>query len=171
MTEHEQNGEPGVHKTTYKQPAGKVPTEATRANMVNAEKIEGETVLVEQSSVDSIEAQRATLKMSKASSVNANSVQMDKSAAVAIDSERTVLQESAAMMVDSDSVRMVKSRAVLVNAEEAHLEDGSQAVLVITGGLTGEARALVTVPAAVVVGAVLAVLAAIVFAAIQGTRR
>jgi hypothetical protein len=163
--------EPGVHQTTYKQPAGKVPTEATQATRVFAGKVEGQTVLLDDSSADIIDAERVSLKTSKASNVSSKSVQMEKSAAVSIESERTVLQDSAAVQVAGDSVRMVKSRAVLVNANETHLEDGSRAVLIITGGITGEARALVTVPAATVVAVILGLVASLVFAVIRGSRR
>jgi hypothetical protein len=166
-----QNPNPGVHQTTWKQPAGNETVDATQADMVKADRVEGENILFDRSSADEVRGDRVTLKQSKASTVQASSVQMDKSAAVAIDSENLVMQDSAAAFVEAGTTRMVKSRAVLLQSEETVMEDGSQAVLVITGGLTGEARALVTVPAAAVVGAVLAIIGVLLFAVIQGSRK
>lgn len=168
MSSH--NQEPGVHETIYKQPAGKVTTDATQATLVQTESVEGETVLLEHSSAENIQAERLSLTTSKASSIQASSVQMDKSAANRIESERVVLQDSAAAQLSADSVRMVKSRAVLVNSNETTMEEGSKALLVITGGLTGDARALVTVPAAAVLGAMLAVVGTILFALVRGSK-
>lgn len=171
MSDQSRSDEPGVHQTTYKQPAGKVPTEATKATQVRAERVEGQTVLVDHSTVESIQAERVSIKASKASKIESKSVQMEKSAAASIESERAVLQESAAARLSAGSVRMVKSSAALINANETHLEDGSRAVLIVTGGITGEARALVTVPAAAVVAAVLGLVATLLFAVIRGARR
>lgn len=163
--------EPGVHQTSWKQPAGNTPIEATQAHMVQAERIEGETVLLDQSIANEVRGDRVTLKSSKTSSVQASSVQMDKSAAVAIDSEHSVMQDSASAFVEAGSLRMVKSRTVLLQSNETTMEEGSQAVLIITGGLTGEARAMVTVPAATLLGALFAVVGTVLFAIIQGSRK
>jgi hypothetical protein len=171
MSTPNQNDEAGVTQTTWKQPAGKVPTDATRANQVHAEKVEGETVILESSNADRVTGDKVTLNYSKASSVEAHSVQMDKSAAVSVESEKSVLQDSAALHVDAAHVRMVKSRTVLLQSEDTTMEDGSRALLIITGGLTGEARALVTVPAAAIVGAFFAVIGAVLLAIIQGSRK
>jgi hypothetical protein len=165
------NDKPGVEQTIWKQPAGNVPTEATKATMVQAETVDGETVLLDQSQAEHIRGERVSINMSKASSVEASSVQMEKSAAVSIDSEKLAMQESAAVHVDGAHVRMVKSSAVLVQSHDLTMEDGSRAFLVITGGLKGEARALVTAPAAAVVGALFAVLALMLMTIVKGSRK
>jgi hypothetical protein len=171
MSTPSQNNEPGVEQTTWKQPAGNVPTDALKATQAHVDNLEGETVLVEQSTVDHIKGDRVTIKMSKASSVEASSVQMEKSAAVTVGSEKSVLQESAAAHVDAAHLRMVKSSALLVQSSDTTMEEGSTAFLVITGGLSGEARALVTVPAAAIVGALFAILSTVLFAIIKGSRK
>lgn len=171
MSTSSHTSQPGIEQTTWKQPAGNVPTDATKATRVHADSVEGETVLLDQSSADHVRGDRVTLKMSKASSIEAGSVQMEKSAAVSVESEKSVLQDSAAVHVDAAHVRMVKSRAVLLQSNDTTMEEGSKAVLIITGGLTGEARALVTVPAAAIVGAIFAVLATVLFVVIQGSRK
>lgn len=169
MSNHEQ--EPGIHQTTYKQPAGKVPTEATKASMVHAESVEGETVILEQSSAGSVSGERVTISTSRVSNLQAGSVQMDKSAAVSVHTEKAALQECAAVQMNADSIRMVKSTSLLATSNETTMEEGSTALLVITGGLSGNARALVTVPASAFLGALLAVIGTIVFALIQGARK
>lgn len=169
MSSHDQ--EPGIHQTTYKQPAGKVPTEATKATKVHAETVEGETVILEQSSAGQISGDRVTASMSKISSVQAGSVQMEKCAAVNVTSDRASLQECASVWTNAESVRMVKSTSFLMSSNETTMEEGSTALLVITGGLTGEARALVTVPASALLGALLAVVGTVVFALTQGSRK
>lgn len=171
MSTSDHNPEAGVEQTTWKQPAGNVPTDATKATMVEADRIEGETVLLDQSSAQHVRGDRVTLKMSKASSIEAGSVQMEKSAAVSVESDKSVMQESAAVHVDAAHLRMVKSSAMLVQSHDTTMEEGSTAFLVITGGLSGEARAIVTVPVAAVVGAIFAVLATVLFAIIQGSRK
>jgi hypothetical protein len=171
MSSHDHNAETGVHQTTYKQPAGKVPTDATEAKRVDVDKVEGETVLVNHSSAQHITGERVSLKHSKASSIDSKSVQLDKSAVVTVKSENTVLQDSAAMLVSAETVKIGKSGTALVSAREAQFEEGSQAILVLTGGIRGEARALVAVPAAAVVAAVAGLLLSLAIAVIRGSRR
>lgn len=168
MSNHEQ--EPGIHQTTYKQPAGKVPTEATRASKVHAQNVEGETVIMDQSSAETVSGERVNVSTSRISNLRASSVQMEKSAAVSVNTEKAALQECATVRMNADSVRMVKSSALLSTSNETTLEEGSSALLVITGGLSGDARALVTVPASALLGALLAVVGTIVFALIQGRK-
>jgi hypothetical protein len=171
MSTPSQNNDPGVEQTTWKQPAGNVPTDAVKASRSQIERVEGETVLVDSSQIDQIHGERVTVKMSKASSVEASSIQMEKSAAVTVESEKAVLQESAALHVDAAHMRMAKSSALIVQSHDTTMEEGSTAFLIITGGLTGEARALVKVPAAAVVGAFFAILTTLVFAIIKGSRK
>ena len=171
MSTSNHNDAPGVEQTTWKQPAGNEPTEATKATMVKAENVEGQTVLLDQSSAEHVRGERVTLNMSKASSIEASSVQMEKSAAVSVEAEKAAMQESAAVHVDAGHLRMVKSSALMVQSHDLTMEEGATALLVITGGLRGEARALVTVPAAAIIGAIFAVLATVLFAIVQGSRK
>lgn len=166
-----QDQQPGIHQTTYKQPAGKVPTDATKATMVHAETVEGETVILQQSSAGNISGERVTVSTSKLSSVRASSVQMEKCAAVSVNTEKAALQDCAVVRMNADTARMVKSSSLLVSSKETTMEEGSSALLVVTGGLTGDVRALVTVPASAFLGALLAVIGTILFALIQGMRK
>jgi hypothetical protein len=171
MSQSSHENEPGVEQTTWKQPAGKVPTDATKANMVQTEKVEGETVLLEQSSAEHIEADRVTVTMSKVSKIEASSVQMEKSASVQVNTSKAALQECATVQLNAHDVRMVKSSSLLMINQSTTMEAGSTALLVITGGLKGEARALVTVPASAIVGALFAVIGAALLAIIKGSRK
>lgn len=171
MSTSDHKNAPGVEQTTWKQPAGNEPTDATKATMVEAESVEGQTVLMDQSSAEHVRADRVTLNMSKASSIEASSVQMEKSAAVSVEAEKAAMQESAAVHIDAGHLRMVKSSSLVAQSNELTMEEGATALLVITGGLRGEARALVTVPAAAIIGAIFAVLAAMLFTIVQGSRK
>lgn len=166
-----QDQQPGIHQTTYKQPAGKVPTEATKATMVHAETVEGETVILQQSSAGSVSGERITVSTSSISNLRASSVQMEKCAAVSINTEKAALQDCATVRMNADSARMVKSSSLFVSSKETTMEEGSSALLIVTGGLTGNARALVTVPASAFLGALLAIIGTVLFALIQGMRK
>jgi hypothetical protein len=171
MSDQQEQQDPGVQQTTWKQPAGHVPTDATQATQVEVDRVEGQTVLLNQSSASQLTGERVTMNESSARNLQTKSAQLEKSAVFSLESERTVLQESAVMNVAADSVRMVKSQSMMISANETHLEEGSKALLIITGGIKGEARALVTVPAAAFVAAVFGILVALVAALIQNSRR
>lgn len=143
----------GIRQTVYKQPAGKVPTEATEVVGTEVPAIEAQTVIVKRGSAGRVAAERVSLEQSAAKRIEAKSVQADQAGIMSIEGERVVLQHSGASRIKTNELRMVRSRAVLVRTEQAHLEN-ARAVLLV-GKAEGDARIAFTVPSAALFGAAL----------------
>ena len=70
--------EPGVRQTTYKQPGGYVPTEATEAFSVQVDRVEGQIVILRQSEADQVTGDRVSMEQSSALTVEAKSAQVGR---------------------------------------------------------------------------------------------
>ncbi|GBD20379.1 hypothetical protein HRbin28_00819 [bacterium HR28] len=116
--------QPGIHHTHYRQPGGNVPTEATGATSVHAERVEGQMVIVQQSRVEHLTGARVSLEQSTANHVEARSAQVDRSAIRYLEAERAVTLRSAIALARVRELRASRARIGLLRADHAIIEHG-----------------------------------------------
>lgn len=120
----ENQGEPGIHPTVYQQPGGNVPTEATAARRVAVDRLEGETIIVQESRVQHLVGERVTLERATARHLEARSAQVDRSSIRHLEAERAVALRSAVGLLQAREVRASRSRIGLLQADALTIEQG-----------------------------------------------
>lgn len=130
--------QPGIQRTLYRQPGGNVPTEATSATSVHAERVEGETVIVQQSQVEQLNGARVRLDRSAVRRVDARSAQIDRSAIRHLEAERAVALRSAVAWARVREFRASRARIGVLRADHAAIE-GGQVGIALVGNLSGTA--------------------------------
>lgn len=163
--------EPGVRQTTYKQPGGYVPTEATEAFSVAVERVEGQIVILRQSEADQVTGDRVSMEQSSALTIEAKSAQVDRSAVRTLEAERAVAQRSRIGRLVSGELWLVKSQVLALSAERAQLEHAR--VVLFAGRAEGEVRPLLTLSGASALGAGLGLALGLMLALVRalGDRR
>jgi hypothetical protein len=155
MSEHHNPIVSGIHQITYKQPGGYEPTEATEAVRTRVDRVEGQTVILRQSSAGLVTSERLTAEQSAFSTVEARSAQLSQSAVQRLDAERAVAEHSRILATSAGSVRLVKSQAVLVKADHAQIEGGR--IFWFIGRADGPITATLTPTSAAILGAALGI--------------
>ena len=138
---------------------------ATELTEDEADRVEGELVVLQRSGAEQINAERVKLEQSGARAIDARSIRMDKSGALTMKGERVVLENGTAGQISAGSVRMVRSQAILIRAEKAQME-GSRALILISKA-EGDVQATFTPPTAVAFGAALGALLAVIGAVLK----
>ncbi|HEU4792077.1 MAG TPA: hypothetical protein VFS96_00295 [Nitrolancea sp.] len=133
---------------------------ATELSGEEADRVEGELVVLQRSGAEKINAERVKLEQSGARTIDARSIRMDQSGTLTMKGERVVLENGTAGLISAGSVRMVRSQTILITAQKAQMEDSR--ALILIGKAEGNVQATFTLPTAAAFGAALGVAFAII---------
>ncbi|RIK43479.1 MAG: hypothetical protein DCC58_09550 [Chloroflexi bacterium] len=160
----------GIRRAFARIPGGAEATQATEVTQAELSDVRGETVVLDRSGAERIEAQSVTMERSGAQTIDAGAVQMNRSGVVALGSDSSVLQHSTAVQVVAEDVTLTDSKVVWLLSERTNATN--VAAILFSGAVDGDMRTVFTPKSAAVFGAACGAAAVVLQLAIRRfTRR
>ena len=134
------------------------PTEATELLRAEAGTVRADSVTMERSGAEVINAERLVMTNSGARTVEARSAQIDRSGILAVKSEKAVYQNSTVFAAAANEARIVRGNIFLLKADDVMVE-GDAKIAILAGPGCNAVRPLVDLPGAAAFGAAAGIIA------------